>query len=100
MSSCVRLGESTTILVIYMKMKPHFKSLGHNPLSDVSYRNSGMMLNEQGSSHHSLGGTPYLDLDTVLSEQGLCHHILNDVLHHRLDIVKNEQESSHLTRCM
>jgi hypothetical protein len=37
MSGCVRLGESTTILVIYMKMKPHVKSLGHNPLSDVSY---------------------------------------------------------------
>jgi hypothetical protein len=34
---CVRLDEPTTILVISMKMKPHGKSLGRNPLSDVPY---------------------------------------------------------------
>jgi hypothetical protein len=51
-----------------MKMKPHGKSLGRNPLSDVPYRNSGMMLNGQGPDRHPLGGVPYLDLDTVLSE--------------------------------
>jgi hypothetical protein len=42
--------------------------LGCNPLSDVSYQNLSMALNEQGLDHHPLGGAPYLDLDTVLSE--------------------------------
>jgi hypothetical protein len=65
---CVRLGEPTTILAISMKMKPHEKSLGRNPLSDATYRNSGMVLNGQGPGRHPLGGAPYLDLDTVLNE--------------------------------
>jgi hypothetical protein len=42
---CVRHDESTTILAISIKMKSHIKLLGRNPLSDVSYRNPGMMLN-------------------------------------------------------
>jgi hypothetical protein len=83
-----------------MKMKPHGKSLGRNPLSDVPYQNPGMMLNVQGSGHHPLGGAPYLDLDMVLSEQGSSRRILSDVLHHRPGVVKNEQESLHLTRQM
>jgi hypothetical protein len=62
------LVSQTTILTISMKMKPHEKSLGHNPLGDASYRNPGMVLNEQGPGRHPLGDTPYLDLDTVLSE--------------------------------
>jgi hypothetical protein len=49
-----------------MEMKLHEKSLGGNPLSDASYRNSGMVLNGQGSGCHPLGDAPYLDLDTVL----------------------------------
>jgi hypothetical protein len=53
-----------------MEMKPHGKSLRHNPLSDVPYQNLGMVLIGQGLSRHPLGGAPYLDLDTVLSEQG------------------------------
>jgi hypothetical protein len=53
-----------------MKMKPHEKLLGRNPLSNTSYRNTGMVLNEQGVGHHSFGDVSYLDLDTVLSEQG------------------------------
>jgi hypothetical protein len=51
-----------------MEMKPHGKSLGRNPLSDVPYRNPGMVLNGQGSSCHPLGNVLYLDLDTVLNE--------------------------------
>jgi hypothetical protein len=81
-----------------MKIKSHGKLWGRNPLSDASYRNPGMVLNEKGSGRHLLGGASYLDLDTVLSEQGLCRRILNDVLHHRPVVVKNEQGSSHLTR--
>jgi hypothetical protein len=50
-----------------MKMKPHEKSLGCNPLSDTPYQNLGMMLNGQGLGHHPLGDAPYLDLDTVLN---------------------------------
>jgi hypothetical protein len=67
--SCVRFGEPTTILIIFMKMKPHEKMLERNPLSDAPYQNPGMMLNGQGPGRHPLGDTPYLDLDTVLNEQ-------------------------------
>jgi hypothetical protein len=73
-----------------MEMKPHGKSLGYNPLSDVPYQNPGMVLNGQGPDCHPLGGASYLDLDTVLSEQGLGHRILSDVLHRRPGVVKNE----------
>jgi hypothetical protein len=69
-----------------MKMKPHEKSLGRNPLSDASYRNPGMVLNGQGPGHHPLGDAPYLDLD----EQGSGCRILSDALHRRLGVVKNE----------
>jgi hypothetical protein len=51
-----------------MKMKPHKKSLGRNPLTDAPYWNSGMMLNGQGSGRHPLIDAPYLDLDTMLNE--------------------------------
>jgi hypothetical protein len=81
-------------------MKPHEKSLGHNPLSNAPYRNPGMVLNGQGSNRYPLGGAPYLNLDTVLSEQGSGHRILSDALHRRPGVVKNEQRSSHLTRRM
>jgi hypothetical protein len=81
-------------------MKPYEKSLGRNPLSDVPYRNPGMVLNGQGPGCHPLGDVPYLDPDTVLNEQGSGRRILSDALHHRSSVVKNEQESSHLTRRM
>jgi hypothetical protein len=97
---CVRLGEATTILIISMEIKPHRKSLGHNPLSDAPYRNPGMVLNGKGSGRHPLGGAPYLDLDTMLSEQGSSCRTLSDTLHRRPSVVKNEQGSSHLTRRM
>jgi hypothetical protein len=83
-----------------MKMKPHEKTLGRNPLSDAPYRNPGMVLNGQGPGRHPLGDAPYLDLDTVLNEQESDRRILSDALHHRLGVVKNEQGSSHLTRRM
>jgi hypothetical protein len=83
-----------------MKMKPHGKMLGRNPLSDAPYRNPGMVLNGQGSGHHPLGGASYLDLDTVLSEQRSGCRILSDALHRRPGVMKNEQGSSHLTRRM
>jgi hypothetical protein len=51
-----------------MKMKPHEKSLGRNPLSDALYRNPGMVLNGQRPGRHLLGDALYLDLDTVLNE--------------------------------
>jgi hypothetical protein len=70
---CVRFDEPTTILAIFMKMKPLEKSLGRNPLSDASYRNPGMVLNGQGSGRHPLVDVSYLDLDTVLNEQGSSH---------------------------
>jgi hypothetical protein len=66
-----------------MEMKPHEKSLGHNPLSDATYRNSGMVLNGQRSGYHPLDGASYLNLDTVLSEQGSGRRILSDALHRR-----------------
>jgi hypothetical protein len=83
-----------------MKMKPHEKSLGRNPLSNAPYRNPGMVLNGQGSGHHPLGDASYLYLDTVLNEQGSGRHILSDALHRRSSVVKNEQGSSYLTRRM
>jgi hypothetical protein len=95
---CVRLNEPTTILAIFMKMKPHGKSLGCNPLSDTPHRNPGMVLNGQGSGCHPLGGAPYLDLDTVLHEQGSARRILSDALYRRSDEVKNEKGSSYLTQ--
>jgi hypothetical protein len=51
-----------------MEMKPHEKSLGHNPFIDAAYRNPGMVLNGQGPGHHPLGDAPYFDLDMVLNE--------------------------------
>ena len=83
-----------------MKMKPHEKTLGRNPLSDAPYRNPGMVLNGQGPGRHPLGDAPYLDLDTVLNKQGSGRRILSDALHRRPGVVKNEQGSSHLTRRM
>jgi hypothetical protein len=83
-----------------MEMKPHEKSLGHNPLGDAPYENPGMVLNGQGPGCHPLHGTLYLDLDTVLNEQGSSRHILSDTLYHQPGVVKNEQGSSHLTRRM
>jgi hypothetical protein len=71
-----------------MEMKPHEKSLGRNPLSDVPYRNLGMVLNGQGSGRHPLGDAPYLDLDMVLNEQGSGRRILSDALHRRPGVVK------------
>jgi hypothetical protein len=65
---CVSFGESTTILAIFMEIKPHEKLLGRNPLSDALYRNPGMVLNVQGPGRHPLGDASYLDLDTVLNE--------------------------------
>jgi hypothetical protein len=73
-----------------MKMKPHEKSLGRNPLIDASYQNPGMVLNGQGLDRHPLGGALYPDLDTVLSEQGSGCRILSDALNHHPGIVKNE----------
>jgi hypothetical protein len=96
----VRFGEPTTILAICMKMKPHEKSLGCNPLSDASYQNPSMVLNGQGTGHHPPSDAPYLDLDMVLNEQGTGHHILSDALHRHPGVVKNEQGSSHMTRWM
>jgi hypothetical protein len=83
-----------------MEMKPHEKSLGHNPLSDAPYWNPGMVLNGQGPDRHPVGDAPYPDLDTVLNEQGSDCRILSDALHHCPGVVKNEQGSSHLTRWM
>jgi hypothetical protein len=83
-----------------MEMKLHEKMLERNPLSDVSYRNPGMVLNGQGPGRHPLGDASYLDLDTVLNEQGLDRRILSDALHRRSGVVKNKQGSSHLTRRM
>jgi hypothetical protein len=68
MRGYVRLGELTTILVIYMKIKSYGKLLGCNSLSGAIYRNPGMLLNGQGSDRHLFGDTSYLDLDTLLSE--------------------------------
>jgi hypothetical protein len=99
MRGCLRLDEPTTILAIFIEMKPHGKLLGRNPLS-ATYGNSGMVLNGQESGSHPLGGVPYLDLDTVLNEQGSSRHILSDTLHGHPGVVKNKQESSHLTRRM
>jgi hypothetical protein len=97
---CVRFGEATTILVIFMKMKSHEKLLGRNSFSDAPYQNPGMVLNGQGSGRHPLGDALYLDLDTVLNEQGSGHRIFSGALHRRPGVVKNEQGSSHLTRRM
>jgi hypothetical protein len=83
-----------------MKMKPHEKLLGCNPLNDAPYRNPGMVLNGQGPGHHPLADASYLDLDTVLNEQGSGRRILSDVLHRCPGVVKNERGSSHLTRRM
>jgi hypothetical protein len=68
MRGCVSFGEPTTILSIFMEMKPHEKTLERNPLSDAPYRNPGMVLNGQGPGHHPLGDAPYLDLDMMLNE--------------------------------
>jgi uncharacterized lipoprotein NlpE involved in copper resistance len=100
MRACVSFGEPTTILAIFIEIKPHKKSLECNPLNDVSYRNPDMVLNGQGSGRHLLGDATYLDLDTGLNELGLGRHILSDALHRRSVVVQNEQESSHLTRWM
>jgi hypothetical protein len=100
MRGCVRFDEATTILAIFMKMKPHEKTLGRNSLSDAPDRNPGMVLNGQGPGRHPLCDAAYLDLDTVLNEQGSGRRILSDAQHRRPGVVKNEQWFSHLTRRM
>ncbi|AQK53162.1 Retrovirus-related Pol polyprotein LINE-1 [Zea mays] len=79
-------------------MKPQRKSLGRNPLSDAPYRNSGMVLNEQGSGRHPLSDAPSLDLEPVINEQGSGRRILSGALHRRPGVVENEQGSLHLPR--
>jgi hypothetical protein len=74
-----------------MEMKPQRKSLGSNPLSDVPYRNPGMVLNEQGSGRHPLSDALSLDLEPVISEQGSGRRILSGALHRRSGVVENEQ---------
>jgi len=49
---CDRRGESTINLAILIEMKPERKLLGRNPLSDVPYRNPGIVLNGQGLGRH------------------------------------------------
>jgi hypothetical protein len=56
-------------LATQMEMKPNRKPLEHNPLSDVPYRNPGVVLNGQAPARHPIGGVPYRDLDAVSSEQ-------------------------------
>ena len=80
-----------------MEMKLERKPLGCNLLSDASYRNPGMVLNEQGPGHHPHDAS-CRDLGTVSSEQGSGHRILSGALHRRPGVVKNEQGSSHLSR--
>ena len=86
---CDRRGEPTLNLAILMEMKPERKPLGRNPLSDVPYRNPGMVLNGQG---------PCRDLGMVSSEQGSGRRFLSGALHRRPGVVKNEHGSSHLSR--
>ena len=78
-------------------MKPERKPLGHNPLSDAPYRNSGMVLNGQGPGRHPRDA-PCRDLGTVSSKQGSGHRILSGALHRCPGVMKNEQGSSHLSR--
>ena len=52
-------------LATLMEMKPERKSLGRNPLSDMPYRNPGMVLNGQGPGRHPLGDAPCRDLGMV-----------------------------------
>jgi hypothetical protein len=99
-SCCVRFDEPTTILVIFIKIKQHKKSLGRNPLNDAPYRNLGIVLNGQGSGRHPLSDASYLDLDTSLNEQGSGRRILSDALYRRSGVVKNKEGSSHLTQRM
>ena len=73
-------------------MKPERKPLGRNPLSDASYRNPGMVLNDQGPGHHP-HDAPCRDLGTVSSEQGLGRRILSGAPHRRLGVVQNEQHT-------
>jgi hypothetical protein len=47
-----------------MEVKPH--------------RNSGIVLNGQGSTRHTLGDASYLDLDMMLNEQGSSCRIFSD----------------------
>ena len=80
-----------------MEMNLERKPLRCNPLSDASYWNPGMMLNEQGPGRHPRDAS-CRDLGTMSSEQGSGHRILSDALHRRPGVVKNEQGSSHLSR--
>jgi hypothetical protein len=73
-------------------------SLGHNPLSVMPCRNSGMVLNGQWSGRLSLGDAPCRGLGTILSEQGPGRHFLSGALHRRPSVVKSEQGSSHLSQ--
>ena len=73
-------------LATLIEMKPKRIPLGHNPLSDTSCRNPGMVLNEQGSDHHP-HDAPYRDMDAVSSEQGSGRLILNGVPHRCLGVV-------------
>ncbi|KAK8452155.1 hypothetical protein SEVIR_5G065480v4 [Setaria viridis] len=81
-----------------MEMKSKRKPLGHKSLSDVPYRNPGMVLNGQGPGRLPPGDVPCHDLGMVLSKQGSDRRFLSGALQRRLGVVKNEQGSSHLSQ--
>ena len=56
-----------------MEMEPNYISLGCNPLSDATYRGSGIVKSEQGLGRHSLSGALHRRPDVVINEQGSSH---------------------------
>jgi hypothetical protein len=79
---CVRLSEPTSNLATQMEMKPKRIPLGRNPLGNVPYWNSSMVLNGQGTRRHPYDA-PCCDLGMVLSEQGSSCCILSGAPHRR-----------------
>ena len=69
----IGLASQHKNLASLMDMEPYDISLGHNPLSDVLYRGSNMVLNMQGLGRHSLSGALHRRPGVVISEQVSSH---------------------------
>ena len=56
-----------------MDLKPTRNSLGRNPISDALHRNPDVVINGQGPGRHPPKGVSYRDLGMMISEQGSSH---------------------------
>jgi hypothetical protein len=81
------LDLASRFVLIEMKLKNEIH-WGHNSLSNVPYRNMGMVLNRQKAKSAPPWLTSCCNLDMMSSEQESDHYFLSDVIYQCLGVVK------------